>query len=354
MNRKTLVLTLLAVAVLAGTFWGGYHYGKTQGQRSGYQWGLKKGRVEAARQGPVQVRDAAIPLEILAETAAWGALPDGLSAEEATELTQVINLAPSPCAKEARKGLSLASSMLDGAKECPGLGDQLLLARAALSSLGAEEAVAALRVERRLQPAVEGRPSRGPADAPVVLSEWGDFECPYCVRAQKVVDQLLESRDDVRVVFKHLPLSFHRAAMPSALAAEAAAEQGRFWEMHDQLFALGKDLSSGVPASIDPENGPVAFEEQARAIGLDLDQYRRDYRSKTVYERVRSDAQEAGRIGVNGTPSFFLNGRRVRERLNSETLGLLVDKAIAEQEGRFSWDLRAPKGLGETPPEAPQ
>ena len=301
--------------------------------------------MEAARKPPIQVRDASIPLEVLQKTSAWAGVPGTPSADQLSDLAQLLNRAPSPCAKEARKGLSLATAMLAGEEGCAGLKEQTGLAWAALQSVGLDEAVAVLRVERRLQPSVEGRPSRGPKDAPIVLSEWGDFECPYCVRAQKLVHEILESRDDVRVVFKHLPLSFHKAAMPAALAVEAAAEQGKFWEMHDALFELGKQLSSGIPASIDSEEGPVAFEEQAADVGLDIERYRNDYRSKEVYERVRSDAKEARRLGVNGTPAFFLDGRRIEERLNLKTIEMLIDKAKAEKAGVFSWELQVPRSI---------
>jgi protein-disulfide isomerase len=347
---KTLIFSCLALALFAASSYGAFRYGETEGQRAGYQWGLKKGRVEAARQGPPQVRDVAIPLAVIKQTSAWQKLPEDLSSGEFSALVTLVNAAPSPCPTEARKGISLATSLLDPDSRCAGLADQLGLARAALRSVGPDEALAVLRVERRLQPDVAGRPSRGSAEAKVVLTEWGDFECPYCVRSQGMIDEVLEAREDVRVVFKHLPLSFHKAAMPAALAAEAAAEQGLFWEMHDALFAMGKGLSDGIPGAIDSDSGPVAFEQQARTIGLDLERYRKDYRSERVYERVRGDAKEARRLGVNGTPSFFLDGRRVTERLSVKNIGLAVDKALAEQAGHFSWDLRAPKGLKDEPP----
>ena len=361
MSRKLILWLVLALVLLGSAGFGGYHYGKREGIRSGYQWGLKKGRVEAARKGPPEVRNAGVPLETLEATSAWRRATEKLDGDgeggvplsaDLSAFVDLLNQAPSPCRKEARRGTSLASSLLKKEEACAGLEDQLLLARAAQSSLGNDEALAVLRVERRLQPAVEGRPSRGPADAPVVLTEWGDFECPYCVRVQKIVSGLLKSRSDVRVVFKHLPLSFHKAAMPAALAAEAASEQGLFWEMHDALFAMGKGLKDGVPAKIDPDSGPVAFEEQAEAIGLDMDLYRADYRSEKVFERVRSDAEEARRIGVTGTPSFFLDGRRVEERMAGPVVDLLVAKAKAEQQGVFSWDLKpAPADVDEEPTE---
>lgn len=357
MTQKQIVFLLLFLALLGATFYGGMRYGERQGQRAGYQWGLKKGKVEAARQGPPQVRDVGLSLDVLSQTDAWKGLPPGwtdgpavpganhleVGARLAT-LVALINSAPSPCRAQARKGVSLASAFLEAPGECLGLSEQLGLAAAALNSVGPSEALAVLRVERRAQPEVVGRASLGPADAPVILTEWADFECPYCVRSQATIGAILEARSDVRVVFKHLPLSFHKAAMPAALAAEAAAEQGLFWPMHDALFAMGKGLKAGVPTTIDSDTGPVAFEKQALDVGLDLDRYRADYRSERVYQRVERDAREARLLGVNGTPSYFIDGRRVQERLNGGTIDLLVEKALAERGGQFSWDLKAPQG----------
>jgi len=364
-TRKHLICLLVSVCLLGAAFYGGMRYGERQGQRSGYQWGLKKGKVEAARQGPPQVRDVGLSLDVLSQTSAWKSLPSGwdsraasAGAEEpvlgvlAGQLVALVNSAPSPCRGQARKGVSLASALLGPPGECLGLSEQLGLAVAALNSVGADEALAVLRVERRAQPEIAGRVALGPEDAPVVLTEWADFECPYCVRSQATIHKILETRSDVRVVFKHLPLSFHKAAMPAALAAEAAAEQGLFWPMHDALFALGKGLKAAVPSTIDSDSGPVAFEQQALDAGLDLERYRADYRSERVYQRVERDAREARLLGVNGTPSFFIDGRRVQERLNAGTIDLLVEKALAERRGQFSWDLKAPPGADGASPKA--
>lgn len=365
MTKKHLVSLLISVALLGAAFYGGMRYGERQGQRAGYQWGLKKGKVEAARQGPPQVRDAEISLDVLSQTSAWKALPAGWAGDPAgqgdedsgagstvDQLVALLNSAPSPCRGQARKGVSLASALLEAPGECLGLSEQLGLAAAAMNSVGASEALAVLRVERRAQPEVAGRVALGPEDAPVVLTEWADFECPYCVRSQALIHKVLETRSDVRVVFKHLPLSFHKAAMPAALAVEAAAEQGLFWPMHDALFAMGKGLKVGVPATIDSDTGPVAFEQQAIDVGLDIDRYREDYRSERVYQRVERDAKEARLLGVNGTPTFFVDGRRVQERLNAGTIDLLVEKALSERRGEFSWDLKGPEGAAATSPKA--
>ena len=171
--------------------------------------------------------------------------------------------------------------------------------------------------------------------------EWADFQCPYCVRSQRLLEELVAERDDVRVVFKHFPLSFHPAALPAALAVEAAGEQDRFWEMHDALFELGKDIGAGIdPDKQVPETGAVPFEELAKKVGLDVMRFRSDFRSEAIRGRVEADRKEAKEIGVNGTPSFFIGGRRVVERPSVESFSLLVDKAIGEREGRFSWDLQ--------------
>lgn len=351
MARRTLTLSLLALLLLGAAFFGGYHLGEGKGRQDGYQWGVQKGRVDAARNGPPQTRDRGHALDELSAAAAWSSLGD-LSPEEATQVAAVANQAPSPCSREARRGTSLATTLLDADATCPGLADQLRLARVALGSLGSvDEAVAVLRVERRLQPAVEGRASRGPAEAPVVLTVWSDFQCPYCVRAQGLVEDLLEARSDVRVVYKHLPLSRHEAAVPAALAAEAAAEQGRFWEMHDALFAMGRSITDGLLGEeLSPDSGPVPFEAQASEAGLDIERYRADFRSPAVQERVRSDTAEARAIGVGGTPTFFVDGRKVSERMSRRTLDLLVSKALAEQQGTFSWDLRAPPSVSSPEP----
>ena len=124
-------------------------------------------------------------LEQLSATAEWAAL-GSLPESEAVQLADLINEAPVPCYRQARKGISLASALLAENRACAGLGEQLRLARNALGSLDdPKEALAVLRVERRLRPRTEGRHARGPVDAPVVVVEWGDFECPYCVRVNR-------------------------------------------------------------------------------------------------------------------------------------------------------------------------
>ncbi len=141
-------------------------------------------------------------------------------------------------------------------------------------------------------------PSKGPADAPITIVEFSDFQCPYCGRVGPTLDRLLkEYPGQVRVVYKHLPLSFHKDALPAAKASIAAGRQGKFWEMHDLLFQNQRQLKE------------AKFKELATSLGLDLDQFERDYKSADVATEVAQDMNEARRLGVTGTPGFFINGR---------------------------------------------
>lgn len=140
----------------------------------------------------------------------------------------------------------------------------------------------------------------GPADAPVTLVEYGDFECPYCGQAYPIVkalQQRLGSR--LRVVFRNFPLSeSHPHAQHAAEAAEAAGAQGRFWEMHDALYEHQDAL------------GDRALVGYATEIGIDAARVARELESGEWEDKVRSDFRGGVRSGVNGTPTFFINGER--------------------------------------------
>jgi protein-disulfide isomerase len=140
----------------------------------------------------------------------------------------------------------------------------------------------------------------GPDDAPVTLVEYGDFECPYCGRAYPIVQSMqrrLGSR--LRLVFRHFPLSeIHPHAYHAAEAAESAGAQGRFWEMHDTLFEHQDALD---------DRALLAY---AGNIGADVERVTRDLESGTYTRRVRDNFRSGVRSGVNGTPTFFVNGER--------------------------------------------
>jgi Na+/H+ antiporter NhaA len=140
---------------------------------------------------------------------------------------------------------------------------------------------------------------RGPIDAPVTVVEYGDFECPYCGQAEPVVRELLQEFGDVRYVWRHLPLNdVHPRAQLAAEAAEAAADQGAFWEMHDLLLGNQDALR---PSDL------IAYAEQ---LDLDVERFTDDLREHAGAPRVAEDVDSADLSEVSGTPSFFINGRR--------------------------------------------
>jgi Na+/H+ antiporter NhaA len=141
---------------------------------------------------------------------------------------------------------------------------------------------------------------RGRHDAPVILLEYGDYECPYCGQAETVVRELLDSfGDDLCYVWRHLPLSdVHPRAQMAAEAAEAAGDQGRFWDMHDTLLAHQDALL------------PMQIRRYAEDMGLDVERFTDAMHRRTHAPRVARDVASADESGVSGTPTFFLNGRR--------------------------------------------
>jgi Na+/H+ antiporter NhaA len=160
---------------------------------------------------------------------------------------------------------------------------------------------------------------RGPADAPVTLVEYGDFECPYCGMAESVVrDLLVDFGDDVRYVWRHLPLNdVHPHAQLAADASEAAAIQGAFWEMHDLLLVHQDALR------------PADLARYAGEIGLDVERFEDDLRKHAGAGRVAEDVDSADLSGVSGTPTFFVNGRRHHGAYDIETLSRAVRTARA-------------------------
>jgi Na+/H+ antiporter NhaA len=140
---------------------------------------------------------------------------------------------------------------------------------------------------------------RGPIDAPVTVVEYGDFECPYCGQAEPVMRELLGDFGDVRYVWRHLPLTdVHSHAQLAAEAAEAASDQGAFWEMHDLLLTNQNALQGGDLISY------------AERLGLDAERFRNDLDAHTGAARLAEDVDSADLSGVSGTPTFFINGRR--------------------------------------------
>lgn len=159
------------------------------------------------------------------------------------------------------------------------------------------------------------------AETPVAtLTEYSDFQCPACAQFYPVVKDILEDYgDQLQLEYKHFPLiSIHPYAVPAAKAAEAAAQQGKFWEMHDKLFENQAAWSAAA-------NPRVHFDQYAEEIGLDLAQFKKQYKASLIEDRVQEQYEEARELGLTGTPSFFLNG----EKLEFGTLDEFIEKIEA-------------------------
>ena len=151
------------------------------------------------------------------------------------------------------------------------------------------------------------RPSNalGPANAPVTIEFFSDLQCPACARYEPMVKTVRnEFGNKVRLVLRHFPLSAHEHALPAALAAEAAANQGKFWEMAEALYKT-QWMWANAPAP------RVIFMDRAKEIGLDLDKFQKDMDSSEVRDRVAADQAHAQNVGVKSPPSVVINGYNV-------------------------------------------
>src|SRR5215217_2424634 len=161
--------------------------------------------------------------------------------------------------------------------------------------------------------------ARGPKDAPVTLVKYGDYECPYCGEAHPVLKELQEIvGEQVRFVFRHFPLdTVHPRARRAAQAAEAAASQGRFWEMHDLLYERQGEL------------GEEDLMRYAAELGLDLRQFQEDLANDNHAWRIEEDRLGGDRAGVRGTPTLFVNGVRYRGPMDLDGLLAVVEEAAS-------------------------
>jgi len=161
-------------------------------------------------------------------------------------------------------------------------------------------------------------PARGPAKAPVTVVEFSDFQCPFCARSQSVLQQIKAVYGEkVRLVFKHLPLDMHKDARGAAEASLCAADQGKFWELHDWMFANTNQLAK--PQLI----------AQATTLGLDVDRFTRCLTEGEKAHEVNADMMAARELGITGTPAFVVNGRMVMGAQPFEAFKEVIDDEIA-------------------------
>jgi len=171
----------------------------------------------------------------------------------------------------------------------------------------------------RLEVSADDDPILGAPDAKVTIVEFSDFECPYCSKAAEAVHEVEKKyKGKVRVVFRDFPLSFHKTAKAAAVASNCAKEQNKFWEFHDQLFKNQKGLE---------ESG---FKTYARVVGMDGDKLDKCLASNNYAAEVEKDIADGEKLGVEGTPSFFVNGRPLSAGGSVEELSKAVEAALAE------------------------
>jgi protein-disulfide isomerase len=157
---------------------------------------------------------------------------------------------------------------------------------------------------------------KGDKSAPVTVVEFSDFQCPYCSRLQPTLRDVLKAYPkEVKLVYKHFPLSFHKQAKNASKASEAAREQGKFWEMHDVIYENFNKLTE------------KSFDEFAIKLELDMEKFKADYASTKYDKMIQDDINLARKVGVTGTPSLFMNGKRMQRR-SLDDFKQYIDKII--------------------------
>lgn len=175
-----------------------------------------------------------------------------------------------------------------------------------------------------LSPVVSSDHIRGPVDAKVTIVEYSDFQCPACGAYYPMVKGL-ESKfgEKIAIVYRNFPLtSLHQYAQLAAQAAEAANLQGKYWEMHDLLFERQDVWSKGSDVK-------KTFTEYAKELNLNTDQFSKDLNSSVAKDRVGVDVTSGNAIGINATPTFFLNGKKLTNPATQEAFDKLVTDALA-------------------------
>jgi protein-disulfide isomerase len=144
---------------------------------------------------------------------------------------------------------------------------------------------------------------KGPEDAPVTITLFSDFQCPYCARLLPTMEQVMQAYPkQVRMVFKQFPLSMHPFAQPAALASLAARNQAKFWPLHDQLFANYNKLND------------VLIRQLAEGVGVDMARFDKDLATPALQQEVAADTQLGVKAGVRGTPAAYINGKQLKDR----------------------------------------
>ncbi|TPV92435.1 MAG: hypothetical protein B7733_25725 [Myxococcales bacterium FL481] len=240
-----------------------------------------------------------------------------LSEAQRASFFQLINVEPSACDKPH----SLATSLRDDA-QCR---DSLIVAQFAADRLAVGATVADVRLEltsvvdalKVHEIDTKGRPSMGNDRAPVTVVMFADFQCPHCKAEAPVVRETIKKYPNrVRLVFKHFPLSAHPRAKVAAIACEAALAQGKFWEMHDIVFQNNAALED------------ADLRRYAQEIGLDLAAFDAHFGAKKGEAAVSKDRDDGEKLGIQGTPAVYVNGRVKHPLLFGGTLEGAIEEAL--------------------------
>src|SRR5450432_4013515 len=168
-------------------------------------------------------------------------------------------------------------------------------------------------------------PTRGGKQPKVTIVEFSDFQCPFCSRVTGTLTQLEKDYgNDVSISFRHNPLSFHNNAMPAAIASEAARAQGKFWEMHDKLFANQQNLDRPT------------LDKLAGEVGLNMSKYKEAMDKEAGKDRIKRDQDDATKFGARGTPNFFINGRNLRGAQPLEAFKGVIDEEIKKADAKLA------------------
>ena len=190
-----------------------------------------------------------------------------------------------------------------------------------IAKLRAAQKVNIALVAPRVQVASSGHPSVGASDAPITMVEFGDFQCPFCRASESAVKEVRQKYGDkVRIVYMDFPLGIHPHAMDAANAARCAGEQDKFWQFHDAMFA---DQSKLAPADL---------KASAAKLGLDAKKFNACL-DKTKYQsQIQQDMAEGTKLGVSGTPTFFINGREITGAQPAQKFEEVIDDEMAKVE----------------------
>ncbi len=165
---------------------------------------------------------------------------------------------------------------------------------------------------------------RGAKDGKVTLVEFGDFQCPACAAYGSIMKQVLDdNKDTLKIVYRHFPLTqIHKNALGAAIATEAAGVQGKFWEMHDILYDKQDEWGNAL-------NARDYFLTYATTIGLDTRKFQESLSNESLEAKVLAEFREGVRLGVQGTPTFFLNGKKLNGPLDLAKFNALIKEAAA-------------------------